>query len=449
MNSSGRDGKGPLQPHISNLPRRRPGKRIAAAPATNKKAAGRASSSSSTENASKTPNTNILHSSNRTNCSGSPMPQPSPGSSPSSSVSSSSTSSSSSSDPRNDNPLTGATTPSIPYSLALPKPKGHVQPHAHHMPRRRRPHLKLSPEEQRLGWREDWDTKKHKQEIVKGSGVWIAFDIGTSAFVHALAKGKHKVLSSEEEEDEADIAKREEFERYARETEHAERRVFKRIIRVETRPPLEAVNEDGCVREDDNTVRFFVPIDSLQDDGTPSLSEQQLAFAAKTFQELWSLDSGDSDLESMLIVTPRNRPVDAIALAVLAYSLKTFQHTSLPSPVANIIPQRPLTPPSLKFDVKPSSSPPDELVTPCSPVLAPTLPTSWLETSSSPSMDSPPPSPPAIVSVDPMTPQGAAQSPALAVLTRMHDLEDLKDAWRGVLSYEGVAYVNEVLKRVS
>ncbi|KAK7039027.1 hypothetical protein VNI00_010419 [Paramarasmius palmivorus] len=468
MNSVNRpngDGKGPLQPHISNLPRRRPKRTPNNAPPPVRRKAVRAPSSSSTENASRANKT--LHSSNRTTCpSDSPLPQQpsrnsSPSPSPARSSSSSRSSSASSSEEANDNVLTGDTTPSrsIPHSLGLPKPKGHLQPHVHHMPRRRRTHLKLSPEEQHAKWREEWDMRKHKQEVVKGSGIWIAFDIGTSAFV-AVSKGKEKVLSSEEEEDEADAEKRQEFARYAHETEERERRMFKYILRVETRPPLDAVDATcSSIGEDGNTHRFYIPTDSLRDDGVAGLSNEQLTSAAKTIQEFWSSEDTtgeNSDRKNLLIVTPRNRPVEAISLAILVYHLHA-QHScsSAPSPVANILPRRPSTPPALRFDIGVSSSAPSsapenthEIVTSSSPVPETTLSTSWLESSSvhsavpSSSVD-----PPAIVSVDPMTPEGAAQSPALAVLTRMHDLEDLKEAWRGALSYEGVACIDEVLRR--
>ncbi|KAL0572301.1 hypothetical protein V5O48_009667 [Marasmius crinis-equi] len=410
-------GKGPVQPHVSNLPRRKPRRGpVPAASHVPKVVDRKRSVPSSSENASGK-QTSSSSSSNRTNYpSDSPITQPPfpsvhlPSQSSSSTTSSSQNNASSRFEP-NDNVVTRETTPSLPHSLALalPKPKGHVQPHAQHLPRRKR--CRLSPEELKKKWRLLWDAEMHKEQVIRGSGVWLAFDVAGPA---PKAVEEDPRDGKADDGDNYDQEQKRELEEFARETESNHVQTFRRIVKV-ARSPDAADERD--TEDDGQTVRLFIPREHESDDGIPCLSGAQLTDVAHLMQDLHHSEDSEADdagkTEKVLLIVPQGRSSDAMALAIVtcrALGLLSIPFANASMPASRV----------------PTRAP--------SPVL-----------SSSVHADFPLHLPPPILSADPLSRERALHSPALTFLARMYDVEELGEAWRGALSSSGVESVNEVL----
>ncbi|KAK1230933.1 hypothetical protein PQX77_005964 [Marasmius sp. AFHP31] len=415
--------KGHIQPHVSNLPRRRPKR----APADNRvtKAVDRGQTvSSSSDNASG--KQSAPTSTNKTNYptdspfpETSPFPEPFPAPQlPSQSTSFSSRDSSSQNNaPSRFDPdeyvVTRETTPSLPHSLALalPKPKGPVQPHAHHMPRRKR--CQLSPGEQKKRWRQMWEEGLHTEEVIHGTGVYVAFDaIGMDDL--ALRKDRRE---GNADEDDHERMKRLERADFAEEVETRNLQSFRRVVKVVRSPETGDVHG---IEDDGTTLELSISRDCEQDDGIPCVSTAQLARVATLLQEQHRSELPEADDKEkkarVLITVPRIRATDAIALAIIA--CRSFGLLSIPFTNASMPVSR-----------------------------APTRPTSPIALFSHRS-DFPLYLLPPVLPADPLSRDGALQLPALTLLARMHDLEDLAEPWRGALSSSGVELVNEVIMNI-
>ncbi|KAG7091357.1 hypothetical protein E1B28_010399 [Marasmius oreades] len=385
------DGKGPIQPHVSNLPRRKPRRLLTNVRDANREIRRKPLSSSS-KNASGR-QTSSSSSSNKTNyLSNSQLPNAFSGSG------------------LNENVITRETTPSLPHSLVLPlpKPKGHVQPHADHLPRRKR--VQLNPQQLRRKWRQKWAASMYKQEVLKGSGVWVAFDLNDLG-IRGI-EGEDVVV------DEVGEATRREVDEYAKEIEESHLLTFQHIVKV----VVSSTVADGAdIEEYGQTVKLFIFQDCQSDDGVPCVSNEQLLFISRLVQDRHgsAVASGvDERKERILITVPYTRSTDAMALAIVACRAAGIRSISLtnaptaPTRVHSRAPTRTSSP-------EPSSSLRTEI-----------------------------PSSPPILSTDPMTQAGAIQSPALTYLARMYDLEDLDEAWKGALSFSGLERVNVVLETI-
>ncbi|KAJ8076757.1 hypothetical protein PM082_001180 [Marasmius tenuissimus] len=202
---------------------------------------------------------------------------------------------------------------------------------------------------------------------------------------------------------------------FAKEVETRHLQGFRRIVKVVRSP--EAADTHG-IADDGTTLELSIPRDCEKDDGIPCVSTAQLARVATLFQEQHRSElpeAGDEEQKKarVLITVPRIRATDAIALALI--TCRSFGLLSIPFANASMpVSRAPTRPPS-----------PIALFTHRSDfplyLLPPVLP------------------------ADPLSRDGALQLPALALLARTHDLEDLAEPWRGALSSSGVELVNEVM----
>ncbi|KAF9075513.1 hypothetical protein BDP27DRAFT_1315176 [Rhodocollybia butyracea] len=351
--------KGPIQPHVSNLPRRKPRRKAA------KGVASKSLSSASI----------------RTNAAASPSIPPS-------SVRSSSSSSRSRS-PRpyfinNDSPSVAgfiakpvtATSPSLELSRAHPLSKGHLQPHVTNMPRRRPKHPRtpirssISLDQRRQQEKEAWVEARCLQEVGKGSGVWVAF--------WDWENQNDSDDNGDGEQPRLDIS-------FADELLCAER-----VIRVGLRAQEEIPESE--IEENLLSILLLPQLVQGHDDGTPHLSDEQL-FSARDFlsqlpksisehansttalpSSLSSCPDASSPSKRVLISIPNQEyTADAIALVVLTLSLLDF----LPAAADFSMP--------------------------------------------------------------------SFGSPALNMLVRLHDEEDLGLPWRGAMSCDGIEWLDDII----
>ncbi|KAF9262629.1 hypothetical protein L218DRAFT_945170 [Marasmius fiardii PR-910] len=405
-------GKGPIQPHFTNLPRRRP-KRMLTNASDATQAIQQRPLSSSSKNASER-QTSSSSFSNKTNyLTTSQLPLLTPASYVPSGPSFNSTTTSSSQNNAlsgfgpNENVITRSTSPSLPQSLslALPKPKGHIQPHANNIPRRKR--VQLNPEQLRRKLRQEWIACIHKEEVLIGSGVWVSFDLKDPE-VCGLNKGEIEL-------DKFDEGTRQELDEYVKETEKTYLQTFRHVVKVVASP---AVGDATGIDESGQIVTLLISNDCRRDDGVPCVSTKQLSFVSRLVLNQYGSDTievPEERKERILITVPRARSADAIALAIIACQAAgvrsiPFTNTSIPlSRVHSRAPTRGSSPEPSSFHTEIPSFPP-------------------------------------ILPADPMTHAGALQSPALTLLARMYDLEDLDEAWKGALSVSGLERVNEVLE---
>ncbi|KAJ3758074.1 hypothetical protein EV360DRAFT_83405 [Lentinula raphanica] len=419
-------GKGPIQPHISNLPRRKPRQNTAASGALQKQ--------------SPTPNkqdaVNSLSSASiRTNAARSPSPPLS---------SSASSSSSSSPSPHNSKsrgfdkffvddepspsvegvnikhtaPIASTFEPENVFSVS----KGHIQPHITNVPRRRprRPYLPTrthsSIEQRQVRDKEAWIKARCLQEVVKGSGIWIAFWDWENA--------------SEDSDDEDQIEGA-----FAEEELCAER-----VIRVVTRERKDEESGDDLDMSVDpgedarkNVLELSVPLGVVQtrDDGVPHLSPAQISLARQFLADM-SISSSTN---------PRPNP--------------TISSTSVPpTPTTS-------STPSLSRCSSPSMSPLASTI----PSPYPTYPTTPASSSSSTSsegnkrlMITVPRRECAVdalvivvlafCTVGELEFTEVSGASILEFLIRLYDIEGLDHHWRGVLSCDGIEWLDEVLGTV-
>ncbi|KAJ3850289.1 hypothetical protein EV368DRAFT_84695 [Lentinula lateritia] len=401
-------GKGPIQPHVSNLPRRKPRqKSVGAFP--------KESPTLATPDAVKA----LSSASIRTNAARSPTPPRS-------------SSSSSSSQPRgpkayfvDDEPSPSVAPiyikPSVPaFELGhvIPQSKGHVQPHITNMPRRRprRPHSLLSTiETSAKQHRERWEKARCLQEVIKGSEVWVAFwdweneseesddeDPSDDSLAEELLRADRVIqIICQEQEDQGNT---EDSTASAGGVEDA----LKNVLKLFLSPRVVRVRDDGVPHtslEQMSLARAFLsnilphrtdnfarttstPSSSIpptpRTASTPSLSRSSSS-STSPFPSSYSSTHSSTSVESrsnkrLLITVPsKEYAVDALAIVVIAFSL-----------LGDIT----------------------------------LLATSADETESS-------------------------VSPILEFLIRLNDLEELHPHWRGALSCDGIDWLDGVLGSIT
>ncbi|KAF5387251.1 hypothetical protein D9757_006850 [Collybiopsis confluens] len=251
---AGGNGKGPIQPHASNLPRR---KLRRTAPAKKSKSISTSSTSIRT-NAARSPHSIPTSPSPASVLISAPSYPPSfkdkpyfidPEPTPSilAGVTAVDTT----------RPLLGSH--STPEPAISPLSKGHVQPHLSNVPRRKRQTLSQLTVKSHVDSKEAWIKRRCLQEVIKGSGIWIAF---------------WDWMAETETEEESEAGN----EPFVREVLSADRviKVFSRLDGVENRESAEL---------DADALKLFIspdPILQSWEDGMTRLSAEQIR-AAKAY----------------------------------------------------------------------------------------------------------------------------------------------------------------------
>ncbi|KAJ4471557.1 hypothetical protein J3R30DRAFT_1094255 [Lentinula aciculospora] len=390
-------GKGPIQPHISNLPRRKPRQSSTGVlqPTLVKPDAVKSLSSASI----------------RTNAARSPSPH----------RSSSSSSSSQSVGPKayfvDDEPSPSVvelyvkpitpTAPALELGHSLPPSKGHIQPHVNNMPRRRprRPQLSsrthTTTEQRRLRDIEAWLKERCVQEVIKGSGVWVAFWEWENA--------------SEENDDREHSGAL-----FAKESLSAERVI--QVIYCDQAA-------DGDAQE--NVLKLFLPRQAVraQDDGVPHLSLEQISLARNYLSEISSSTNVKHDLVHTTSTSSSSMPPTPTTISTPSLSRSSSSPTS---PFASSL--------SSPYPLVPSSIPSGSNI---GRRLLITVPSRECAVDAL-----------ALVvvvfsllgDIPLVVPTTAdATSCILDFLIRLQDLEGLDHHWRGALSCDGVEWLEGVL----
>ncbi|KAE9404760.1 hypothetical protein BT96DRAFT_972973 [Gymnopus androsaceus JB14] len=399
-------GKGPIQPHVSNLPRRKPRQSSAAKPPARRPS----------------PVASLSSASIRTNAAASPSRTASP--SPLSSFSLSRQAPkayfvddepSPSLAGLNPKPLT-PTALALELSHALPSSKGHIQPHVTNMPRRRptRPQLlplraQTTPEQRRQREKEVWAKERCLQEVIKDSGVIV------------------KVLREEDEDQIVDEAL------LVDEVLRAER-----VIRIVSQTEGE---ENGTVEQEElgsdvsklrpmGVLKLLLPHETVhaRDDGVPHLSAVQISLAR---------DFISQPLHSPLPTAMPGTPTSSTPTTLSTPSLSRSSSSSATSPF-------PLSLSSSPYRGASSSLSPEK--NPGKRILI-TVPNREYAVDAFALVllaFSMPGNLPAIRSTTPAPAfPPSLLSSTLDMLIRLHDLEDLDLQWRGALSCDGVEWVEE------
>ncbi|KAK7472184.1 hypothetical protein VKT23_000306 [Stygiomarasmius scandens] len=441
-------GKGPVQPHVNNLPRRRPLQKPINTSSDRQGRAAALSSDSSSSNSnsrSNSPSSGVtdsvsVHSTHNSSPSRSPQRRPP---SPPSSVSSSQSYAARHLTPLNydrgrfyarnlvehdPSPSELAVTRQLlntpPFksssvTLNGEPAKGHVQPHVSNIPRRKRPTQlvqakqsgqvrMLSAEEKKAKKRRHWEAGRCFQEVLRGSGIWVGFSRAVSART-GWVQVKEVILSSDSEEV---------VNGQGCEEEEFVEGMSDRVVRICVNPSGTkhgvhhgALGDDDndLVENDGNVLRLFVSQEGVRDDGIPHLSPKQID-ALRSFLSV-SPPSSDSSGNSspscsssstlvspsfnvrtasvqrrLCIITPPECAVDAIALAIIA----CLSHSHLSQ--------------------------------------IPSLSPSHIET---------------LKAIE-----NLSGSQTLAFLARLYDIEDVQMAWRGVLSCDGVELLEKMLEGI-
>ncbi|KAJ3837132.1 hypothetical protein EV361DRAFT_942041 [Lentinula raphanica] len=421
-------GKGPIQPHISNLPRRKPRQNTTASGALHKQ--------------SPTPNkqdaVNSLSSASiRTNAARSPSPPLS---------SSASSSSSSSSSPSNlksrgldrvfvddepspsvaginikhTAPIASALEPENVFSVS----KGHIQPHITNVPRRRprRPHLltrtHTSIEQRRVRDKEAWIKARCLQEVVKGSGIWIAF----------WDWKKASEDSDSDDEDQIDVA-------FVEKELCAER-----VIRVVTRERPDEQSGDGVDMsvgfgqgERKNILELSVPLGVVQtrDDGVPHLSPAQISLARQFLSDM-SISSSTNPLPNPTISSTSVPPTPTTSSTPSLSRCSSPSTSPLASTIPSPYPTYPTTPASSSSSTSSEGNKRLMITVPRRECAVDALVLVVL----------------AFCAVGELEFTEVSSASILEFLIRLYDIEGLDHHWRGVLSCDGIEWLDEVLDAV-
>ncbi|KAJ3983821.1 hypothetical protein F5890DRAFT_139794 [Lentinula detonsa] len=396
-------GKGPIQPHVSNLPRRKPKQSSAGAlprepPTLVKPDAVKSLSSTSI----------------RTNAAKSPSPpRSSPSPSPSSSKSRGLKAYLVDDEPSRSiagvyvKPITPIA-PVLEVGNALNPSKGHIQPHITNVPRRRarRPHLPLRAqtpvEQRRLREKEAWKKARCLQEVIKGSGVWVAFWDWERAF------------EDSDDEDQSNVS-------FVDELLHAER-----IIQVITREQRDldlVASTDGIEDAPKNVLKLFLPLEivRVRDDGVSHLSIKQISLARRFLLNMISpLTTGgrDSASETVALTSVPTTPTTSSTPSISCCS------SSLTSPFAS--------PTSSPYSLPPSSTSSERKR------LIITVPKGECAVDALALV---------VVAFSVLGDIPEASTPfILEFLIRLYDLEGLDHHWQGALSCDGVEWLEGVLQ---
>ncbi|KAJ3923867.1 hypothetical protein F5877DRAFT_62983 [Lentinula edodes] len=348
-------GKGPIQPHVSNLPRRKPRQRsVGTFP--------KESPTLATPDAVKA----LSSASIRTNAARSPSP------------SRSSSSSLSISQPRgprayfvDDEPSPSVAPIYIKPSVSafelghvIPQSKGHIQPHITNMPRRRprRPHsllskIETSAKQRKLRDRERWEKARCLQEVIKGSEVWVAFwdwenaseesddeDQSDDSLAEELLRADRVIqIISREQEDQG-------YTEDSTASSGGVEDALKNVLKLFLSPQVVRVRDDGVPhtsleqmslaraflsninpRRTDNSARATSTLISSvpptpRTASTPSLSRSSSSSTSpspSSYTLTPSSTSSESRSNKRLLITVPSKEfaVDALALVVIAFSL--------------------------------------------------------------------------------------------------------------------------------
>ncbi|KAJ4487051.1 hypothetical protein C8J55DRAFT_320777 [Lentinula edodes] len=401
-------GKGPIQPHVSNLPRRKPRQRsVGALP--------KGSPTLGTLDAVKA----LSSASIRTNAARSPTPPRS------------SSSSFSESQPRgpeayfvDDEPSPSVapiyikpSAPAFELGHVIPQSKGHIQPHITNMPRRRprRPRsllsrIETSTKQRKLRDRERWEKARYLQEVVKGSEVWVAFWDWENA------------SEESDDEDQSDDSLAEELLR------------ADRVIQIISREQEDqGYTEDSTVPTGDvdalkNVLKLFLSpqVVRVRDNGVPHTSLEQMSLARAFLSDILPRRTENSARAtstptSSVPPTPRTASTPSLSRSSSSstspfpssYSLTPSSTSSESRSNKRLL----ITVPSKEFAVDALA-----LVVIAFSLLGDitSLATFADETESS-------------------------VSPILEFLNRLNDLEGLDPHWRGALSCDGIDWLDGVL----
>ncbi|KAJ4496750.1 hypothetical protein C8R41DRAFT_258907 [Lentinula lateritia] len=394
-------GKGPIQPHVSNLPRRKPRQRsVGAFP--------KGSPTLATLDAVKA----LSSASIRTNAARSPTPPRS------------SSSSFSGSQPRgpeayfiDDEPSPSVapiyikpSAPAFELGHVIPQSKGHIQPHITNMPRRRprRPRsllsrIETSTQQRKLRDRERWEKARCLQEVVKGSEIWVAF------------WDWENTSEESDDEDQSDDSLAEELLR-------ADRVI--QIISREQEDQMDSIASTGGVEDAlKNDLKLFLSprVVRVRDDGIPHTSLEQMSLARAFLSNV--LPRRTDNLARTSSVPPSPRTASTPSLS------RSSSSSASPFPSSYS-----LTPPSTSAESRSNKRllitvPSQEYAVDALAivVIAFTLlgDITFLTTSADE--------------------KESSVSPILEFLIRLNDLEELHPHWRGALSCDGIDWLDGVL----
>ncbi|KAH8827818.1 hypothetical protein DL96DRAFT_1555412 [Flagelloscypha sp. PMI_526] len=193
--------------------------------------------------------------------------------------------------------MSGSPAPLAPVPLPSSPPpmqsKGPIQPSVTNVPRRRRKEPRYTDAELREQRQWDWERRVALCEVGTESGVFVSFH-----------------------DDQDDDELMDDFVS------------FVRIVQSEKDAHL-----DGqVVIHDNRTIQLSIPWGPSRDDGLPHLTTTQLRAAVHFVQDIWSRTTRMAS-KRLLVITPNNRPTDAMAIAVTLLASQGQDYNTVSAPL--------------------------------------------------------------------------------------------------------------------